>query len=133
MKKYSFVFDGVNVANTILFGVLVVFSHCALAQIDVETKSDQSHPIVLKAGSYVDAREGRLVWPAILVIDRGIIVAIKPPVLPEDSTVVDLGEATHLPGLIDVHTHLMIETGDATELVQLARNNSESDFLFAAI
>ena len=127
MKKYSFVFDGVNVANTILFGVLVVFSHCALAQIDVETKSDQSHPIVLKAGSYVDAREGRLVRPAILVIDRGIIVAINPPVLPEDSTVVDLG------GLIDVHRHLMIETGDATELVQLARNNSESDFLFAAI
>ena len=70
--------------------------------------------IALQAESYLDTQLARLVRPALIVIDQGRISGINPAVLPEDSTVVDLGEMTLMPGLIDVHTHLMLSTSGRT-------------------
>jgi len=62
--------------------------------------------VVLKATRYVDVESGNYVSPAVLIVENGVIVEINPTEIPGDSTVVDLGDLTLLPGLMDMHTHL---------------------------
>jgi imidazolonepropionase-like amidohydrolase len=65
---------------------------------------------VLRADRMLDVRSGRLVSPAIVVIEDGRIAAINPASTP---TITDeLGDVTLVPGLIDMHTHL---TGNIEE------------------
>jgi imidazolonepropionase-like amidohydrolase len=105
----------------------------ASAQLNTSNASPLSQTITLKAASYVDTQQGKLIRPAVIVIDQGRITGINPEMLPVDSTVVDLGDATLLPGLIDAHTHLMISTNDTPELVRQARSYSESEFVLVAM
>ena len=64
-------------------------------------------PILLKAARLIDGRGGAPVEPAMVRIegDRIIEVGTSLPV-PAGARVIDLGGATLLPGLIDLHTHL---------------------------
>jgi len=64
-------------------------------------------PIVLKAARLIDGRGGAPVEPAMVRIegDRITEVGTSLPV-PAGARVIDLGGATLLPGLIDLHTHL---------------------------
>jgi len=103
------------------------------AQQNISNAPALSQTITLKAASYVDTQHGKLVRPAVIIIDQGRITDINPGILPQDSTVVDLGKATLLPGLIDVHTHLMISTNDTAELIRQARSYSETDFVLLAM
>jgi len=61
--------------------------------------------VVVRAGRMLDVVTGRLVTPAIVTVsgDRIQRVGGTPP---EGAQVVDLGDVTLLPGLIDLHTHL---------------------------
>lgn len=87
--------------------------------------STASHPIAIRAARLIDCRSaGRSESPAIEspVIDGVIIVegekitAVGSRLaIPPGSTVIDLGDATLLPGLIDSHTHLLLEM-DGTDL-----------------
>ncbi len=110
-----------------------VFSSSISTQPDINAGAVGSQTITLKAASYVDTRQGKLVRPAVIVIDQGRIAAINPSTLPEGSKIVDLGDATLLPGLIDVHTHLMIGTNNTEELIRQARSYSETDFVLEAM
>lgn len=65
--------------------------------------------LVIKADRMLDVRSGSIESPAVLLINNGKIEAINPKSLPEGVAVVDLGDHTLLPGLIDMHTHI---TGD---------------------
>lgn len=102
--------------RSIIVGLFAVFSVSASAQHEIPNEPSRSQTIILKAASYVDTQQGKLIRPAIIVIDQGRISGINPQQFPEGATVVDLGEATLLPGLIDAHTHLMIGTSDTNEL-----------------
>ena len=62
--------------------------------------------LVVKAGRYLDVVAGRLVSPAVIVVEGERIAAINPAAMPAGARVVDLGEQTLLPGLMDAHTHL---------------------------
>jgi len=64
---------------------------------------------VLRADHLVDVTAGRLVSPAVVVIDGDHIVAVNPETEPAGATTIDLPGMTLLPGLMDMHTHL---TGD---------------------
>lgn len=71
---------------------------------------------VIRAQRLFDARTGRHVSPGVVVVDQGRITAVGAAVgpgadLPPDARVIDLGDATLLPGLMDVHTHLTGEPG----------------------
>ena len=63
---------------------------------------------MLRAARLLDVAGGRIVRPAVVVVrgDRIVQVGGAPPA---EARVVDLGDVTLLPGLIDLHTHL---TGD---------------------
>ncbi|KRD75901.1 amidohydrolase family protein [Lysobacter sp. Root983] len=63
--------------------------------------------IALKAAHLFDGRSGQLVSPGVVVVRGDRIVAVgRDAAIPADAQVIDLGEATLLPGFIDAHTHL---------------------------
>ncbi len=63
--------------------------------------------LVLKAARLLDGRGGAPLSPAMIRIDGDRITAVGARVpVPPGARVVDLGDATLLPGLIDLHTHL---------------------------
>ena len=67
-------------------------------------------PTVLRAARLLDVTTGRLVENAVVVVEGERLVAVGPAAttaVPEGARIVELGDRTLLPGLIDTHTHLM--------------------------
>jgi imidazolonepropionase-like amidohydrolase len=70
--------------------------------------------IVLQAAGRLDVAAGRVVSPGVVVVKGERIVdmpAQVPVVSPEVGKVIDLGDRTLLPGLIDAHVHLFLHPG----------------------
>jgi imidazolonepropionase-like amidohydrolase len=70
-------------------------------------------PIVLKAAHLFDSVSGKLVDHGVVVVAGTRIQAVGSDVaIPADAQVIDLGDATLLPGFIDAHVHLEWESSD---------------------
>jgi imidazolonepropionase-like amidohydrolase len=66
-----------------------------------------SRSYVLKAARMFDGKSNALVTPGLMVVTDGKIAAVGTgATIPRDAQVIDLGDATLLPGFIDAHTHL---------------------------
>lgn len=61
----------------------------------------------------LDVRSGRYVERPVVVVRDGIVESVGREV-PPGARVVDVGDRTLLPGLIDAHTHVLLQ-GDATQ------------------
>ena len=72
--------------------------------------------IVLRAARLLDVTSGRYVEHPVVVLSAGRIesVGTDASAAPAGARVIDLGGRTLLPGLIDAHTHILIQ-GDATD------------------
>jgi imidazolonepropionase-like amidohydrolase len=69
--------------------------------------------IVLKAARLFDGKSNALVTPGVVVVTDGKIVAAGSSAsTPAGAEVIDLGDATLLPGFIDAHTHLTMPYSD---------------------
>ena len=68
--------------------------------------------IVIRAARLIDGRGGNVVSPAVVVV-RGNRIESIGGAAPADADVIDLGDATLLPGLIDAHVHTLLQ-GDVT-------------------
>jgi len=66
----------------------------------------------IKAARMIDGRGGAIVSPASITITGNKITAINSQP-PANANVIDLGDVTLLPGLIDAHVHLLLQ-GDVT-------------------
>src|SRR4028118_1839936 len=67
----------------------------------------------LKAARLLDVRKGVLVSNAIVLIENGITKSVGSNTkVPDGYRIIDLGNVTLLPGLIDCHTHLVHEYGN---------------------
>ena len=67
---------------------------------------------VLRAARLIDGRGGAPLAPGMVRVDGERIVAVGARVeVPPGATLIDLGDATLLPGLIDLHTHLTNRMG----------------------
>jgi imidazolonepropionase-like amidohydrolase len=68
---------------------------------------------VLKAARLFDGKSDATVQGGVLIVEGRKIKAVGPGLAtPAGATVIDLGDATLLPGFIDAHTHLTGEAGD---------------------
>jgi imidazolonepropionase-like amidohydrolase len=97
------------------FVVLVVAALLAPAAATAQTPAASPAPavIVLKAARLFDGRADSAVANGVLVIEGGRITAAGPSLAaPAGATVIDLDDATLLPGFMDAHTHL---TGESTD------------------
>lgn len=86
----------------------------ALAMRDVyaQPSSAAKHSVVLKAARLLDVSAGRIVSPGEVLVDGEKIVAAGSSVNhPAGAEVIDLGDTTLMPGLIDVHVHLFLHPG----------------------
>ena len=68
-------------------------------------------PFVLKTSRMFDGRSDRLTTPGLVVVVAGKIqgVGASAPI-PQGAEVIDLGDATLLPGFMDAHTHLSFQS-----------------------
>ena len=82
----------------------------------VRAQSDGAPPprrAVIRVAHVVEPRTGKRIDNAVIVVDSGKITSVTAGgAVPAGATVIDLGNATVLPGLIDVHTHLSGESHD---------------------
>jgi imidazolonepropionase-like amidohydrolase len=89
---------------------------CLLATAAGSQQKTPSRIIALRASRMLDVNGGRVVHdPVILIQDEKITAAGASLKIPSGAEVVDLGDATLLPGLIDCHTHLMARISDDPE------------------
>jgi imidazolonepropionase-like amidohydrolase len=86
---------------------LVALTVLAVSSASGAEAAGAPRPIVLKADHLFDSASGKLV-------DRGVVVVVGSKIqavgsdaqIPADAQVIDLGDATLLPGFIDAHVHL---------------------------
>ncbi|WP_031498347.1 amidohydrolase family protein [Bryobacter aggregatus] len=63
--------------------------------------------IAIRAARLFDGRSDALVQPGLVVVNQGRIEAVGPNAsIPAEARIIDLGDATLLPGFMDAHTHL---------------------------
>ncbi len=90
--------------------LLLGFRVTAVGQSSASASS--AHPIVLHAARLLDIKNGRIVKPGeVLVQGERIVEAGTSVKRPVGAEVIDLGDRTLLPGLIDAHVHLFLHPG----------------------
>ena len=70
------------------------------------------HPVVLHAARLLDIKNGKIVKPGEVLVQGERITEVGTSVKrPSGTEVIDLGDRTLLPGLIDAHIHLFLHPG----------------------
>ena len=80
----------------------------------------------IKAGRMFDAEAGKMLADQVILVKDGRITAVGANVaIPADAKVIDLSKMTVLPGLLDMHTHLIGPANDPEPLNELRRTSAE--------
>lgn len=85
---------------SVLFVILLILSRPAAAQ-----------TTVVRAARLLDVATGVVQRPGLILVEGSQIRAVGSATVPPGATVIDVGDATLHPGLIDSHTHLQDEPG----------------------
>ncbi len=113
---------------------LLLFATCGSAWLPPNGQAQAADPPVtmIKAARLLDGRGGAAITPAMVRVEGEKIVEVGGDLaIPEGATVLDLGDATLLPGLIDLHTHLTGKMGMHWEDA-LAKTTPGHDVLWGA-
>src|SRR5580658_10865337 len=96
-----------------------------------QTPAQSTAPVTLvKAGRLLDPRTGNVLSPAAVLIEDGKIKEVGSPSqlqahAPAGAKTIDLASATLLPGLIDSHTHLLVDPTVPAEAERSRRYNGD--------
>src|SRR5216110_4044050 len=98
---------GVRIRIFLILAVLLF----AADQVPAEPPASNT---LVRAGRLLDPRTGNMLSPAAVLIEAGKIKEVGPPSqvqakAPAGAKTIDLGTVTLLPGLIDSHTHLLVD------------------------
>src|SRR6202521_2308799 len=93
------------------FSALTVVLVCILTS-TTQSQTESAHSIVLHAARLLDIENGRMLRPGeVLVQGERIAEAGTKVAHPAGAEIIDLGDSTLLPGLIDAHVHLFLHPG----------------------
>jgi imidazolonepropionase-like amidohydrolase len=94
----------------LLTGWLLSLAGVGWAHAAPESTADR--PIAIKAAHLFDSISGNLTERGVVIVEGGKIKAVGSGTpIPTDARIIDLGDATLLPGFIDAHVHLSAESG----------------------
>src|SRR4051812_7525744 len=97
----------------------------------VAQTDSSSHRLAIRAARLIDGRGGAPIQNAVILIDSTRITAVGSRLpIPSGTRIIDLGNATILPGLIDCHTH--ITGGDPGDYYEGLFRRSPIDYAVAA-
>ena len=91
----------------------------AILALAVATSVSADDTLVVRAARYLDVESGELISPATIVVSGEWIGSVNDGPPPAGVQVIDLGEMTLLPGLIDLHTHLVWQIEPGWEMNQV--------------
>jgi imidazolonepropionase-like amidohydrolase len=95
--------------------VLLVLVGCSVTALNAQAPSaapNTPHPIVLHAARLLDVKAGKIIKPGEVLVQGDRIVEVGSSVKrPAGAEVIDLGDRTLMPGLIDAHIHLFLHPG----------------------
>lgn len=98
-----------NIAITLLIALSILVVNETTVRTAASTKqAQQVELIVLRAARMLDLQTGRIISPAVVVVEKDRIKSVNPTSVPRGQ-VIDLGNTTLLPGFIDMHTHLSFD------------------------
>jgi imidazolonepropionase-like amidohydrolase len=101
-----------NFALRISVLLSISFLLCTTLSGTSAAQSTPSHPVVLHAARLLDIKNGRLIKPGEILIEGERIAEVGSAVKhPSDAEVINLGDRTLMPGLIDAHVHLFLHPG----------------------
>src|SRR5688500_8916285 len=97
--------------STVRFGIAAfaaILPHLMLAQAQPPAPA----AIVLRPAAVLDPQSGQLTRGAIVVVRGDRIEAVGASAAPAGARTIDLSGLTLLPGLIDAHTHVLLQPED---------------------
>ena len=101
--------------NTLTLRATLAFALCAASlqsQTTQQRPAPTTHAIVLHAARLLDVESGRITTPGEILIEGDTIKEVGAKVSrPTNAEILDLGDTTLLPGLIDAHVHLFLHPG----------------------
>ena len=91
---------------------IAAFLVCAAACAVAQQPAEPAHPVVLHAARMLDIKTGKILKPGeVLIQGERIVEAGSSVNHPAGAEVIDLGDRTLMPGLIDAHVHLFLHPG----------------------
>jgi len=86
--------------------------------------------VAIKAGRMFDAPNGKFLSDQVILIEKDRVTAVGTKLaIPAGATVIDLSKYTVLPGLLDMHTHLIGPANDPEPLNELRRTAAQEAYV----
>ena len=94
----------------VLGGIACAYLIMAVISLNAQEAGGKPQRVAIRAARLIDGKSDAVLKNGVVLVEGEKITGVGSNLtIPTDTKVIDLGDATLLPGLIDVHTHLLSE------------------------